>query len=135
MKVDHEEAIALDVVLAAVDIEKFHPSLTLPVPPSDNNLAVPITRAGRATLVMSKKARAYKMAVAPLYKDKYTPPKDGWLVVLYKAYFDHKARDANNIVKVLLDVLFTQDNRVLAWALPPEIDKRDPRVEIWMVEI
>lgn len=54
------------------------------------------------------------------------------IIMLYRPVYEDRRRDAVNGQKIVIDTLFDQDKYVHPWILPMQLDKEDPRVELWL---
>ncbi len=118
---------ALDKVVSAWHRQDFVYIEYLPLPPSDNQ-KVKWRQAYEAL-------KAYKEDVQKIIAAEKVELPDPPAFLLYKCYLNRKDRDAGNCQKALLDALYRNDNQVYPMCLPPEVDKKDPRVEVWIVKI
>ena len=100
----------------------------LPLPPSDNE-RVHWRKAYEKLKLYKEEVGVVLLASAntslPL------PP----VILLYKCYLNRASRDAQNCQKALVDALYRQDKEAYPWCLPPEVDKKNPRVEVWLIKI
>lgn len=106
------------------------PDLTLPVPPTDNRRLI---RGRQGRLVLSGAARSYLATCRPIFGKR--SPKTGHVLMVYKVYFTSRRRDGGNCMKILKDTLYNEDKNVLGWELPSGVDTRNPRVEVYLVEL
>lgn len=115
-------------------------SLTLPFPPSTNNLFV-TARFGRTTRrVSSPQARAYAKAVAEAVKEvRAMPAPSGELRAVIAAWVpDRRARDLDNMVKAPLDALvkagvMADDSLIVDLRIyRAGLDKANPRITVWL---
>jgi crossover junction endodeoxyribonuclease RusA len=104
--------------------------LTLPYPPSTNNLYATV----RGRRVLSREGRQYKERAAILAVAHGMKPVDGEVVVTLKVYRPRRAGDLDNTLKIILDSL-----KGIAWADDAQVvgidarryeDKHNPRVVV-----
>ena len=99
----------------------------LPLPPSDNE-KVHWRKA-------YEKLKVFREDVQVILLTKKVPIPTAPVILLYKCYLNRSDRDPQNCQKALLDALYKQDKNVYPWTLVPEVDKKNPRVEVWIVKI
>ena len=126
--------------------------LTLPLPPTDNNLRVPTARGGKAGMVKSKVYRdleqqadiawtnhgLYNKIMIFWQPDK--PTFEAQHVYQIKIFMASKRTDISNFTKALKDWckgnVYTEDKWVdFHIQMPVQIDKDNPRVEIFLEPI
>ena len=115
-------------------------SLTLPFPPSTNNLFV-TARFGRTTRrVSSPQARAYAGTVAKHVQALGAPPApSGELRAVIAAWVpDRRARDIDNLCKAPLDALvkagvMADDSLIVDLRIyRAGLDRQNPRITVWL---
>ncbi|UKS25039.1 RusA family crossover junction endodeoxyribonuclease [Paenibacillus sp. HWE-109] len=99
----------------------------------------------RRIKVLSRDAEHYQnlailLAKAWRTKNKWKPPDGKVIVNLWYFWPDNKKRDTHNTLKLLLDCLeaaqiYTNDRYALPRIMDYEVDKKNPRVEIEIVEV
>jgi crossover junction endodeoxyribonuclease RusA len=111
----------------------------LPLPPSVNHLYRNFTKNGRRMRVTTAKARKWFTDAAWILKDAKTPwwetLDEKCVVDLWVWWPDRRARDCDNLNKVILDALthngiVTDDHFCLPRWQDYGIDKHNPRVEV-----
>ena len=107
-------------------------ALTLPLPPSTNNLYVNARGRGR---ILSKAGREYKQAVRVLALGARLPLLRGDVVLTMTVYFpNRRRRDLDNTLKVCLDslsgVAYADDSQVSELHLYRAYDSGNPRAEL-----
>jgi crossover junction endodeoxyribonuclease RusA len=107
-------------------------TLTLPLPPSANNLYVNARGRGR---ILSKAGREYKQAVRILAMGARLPLLRGDVVLTMTVYFpNRRRRDLDNTLKVCQDsltgVAYADDSQVCELHLYREYDSGNPRAEV-----
>ena len=129
--------------------ERVFPFITLPLPPTDNSLKIPVIRHKRGGkshpyLVSTSAYKNYKKAFKvdweiwhrqnPDFK-LYEPNKDCFLAFTFTVYMKTWQTDAQNYCKALRDVLsgnLYKDDRYTyvlpTLNCPPQIDKNNPRI-------
>lgn len=106
-------------------IEEGEPTVTIAVPPSDNKRLIWQSKLRR--FILSNEARKFRDEYSQLRPMMPEPP----CILAYKIY-KKRERDSSNIVKLMLDTLYKEDKQVYPWCLPPDVDKKEPRVDIWI---
>ncbi len=123
--------------------------LTLPLPPTDNNLRIPTARGGKAGMVKSKVYRYwenqchcewFKFQEKLLDNQKWqldVPTFERQHVYQIKIFMASKRTDISNFTKALKDWckgnVYTEDKWVdFHIQMPVQIDKDNPRVEIFL---
>lgn len=115
-------------------------SLSLPFPPSTNNLFV-TARFGRTTRrVSSPQARAYAEAVAKRVRDlgALQAPAGELRAVIAAWLPDRRARDLDNLCKAPLDALvkagvMVDDSLIVDLRIyRAGLDKANPRITVWL---
>lgn len=112
--------------------------LTLPVPPSVNNLHYNTRGGGRRLTAKAQNYTRDSRALIQQFADEQRwsqPTKHVWLYVDMVFYFpDRRRRDASNCLKLLLDVMegivYHNDYIALPRIQSVEYDKEHPRVEV-----
>lgn len=113
--------------------------LKLPLPPSDNRRFIIPRYLNR--LILSKEHREYKKNAGLIAKTIWgnkilIPSFENQLTIKCIVYLPDKRRDGSNIEKVLKDtlkgVVYDDDKWVLIHIVKIEIDKNNPRVELWI---
>ena len=104
--------------------------LVLPYPPSLNRLY----RVNNGRPILSREARAYRLAVQTLLSASGYKPASGPLALSVAAYRPRKAGDADNLLKALLDslngLLWGDDGQLEEIHVYRYDDKARPRVEL-----
>lgn len=105
-------------------------SLTLPYPPSTNNLYENTTRGRRK----SECAKQYRIDVQKILLVEKVRPLLGPVCLTLHVFRPRKARDLSNCVKALEDALtgfaYQDDKQVVEIYLRRDDDKVNPRVEV-----
>lgn len=106
---------------------------TLPYPPSVNTYWRSIVIRGQVRVLISKKGRDYKKAVADILKGHAAPPSAP-LAINLKFYRPRRIGDLDNCLKATLDalkgILFVDDSQICEIHATREDDKENPRVEV-----
>ena len=126
---------------------KEKPSLSLPLPPTDNRRLIPgvaKSRGGRSVVrfIKSNETREFEKLVAILYKgldallcatEKYP------IIIAIKTYRPNRRSDATNYIKSIKDVLegmlYVDDKYVYTVCLPAPVDKENPRADLWIWQV
>jgi crossover junction endodeoxyribonuclease RusA len=107
--------------------------LTLPYPPSTNNLYATV----RGRRVLSREGRQYKERAAILAVAHGMKPVDGEVVVTLKVYRPRRAGDLDNSIKAVLDsvkgLAWRDDSQVKRIEAERFEDKVNPRVEMEVI--
>ena len=137
-----EASIFRNVVQEMVNDFKSYaplPSAVMPLPPSDNKRLQPGRVRGKWRLIKSTEYSGFiEGARLEMWSKLDAPWKvttDYRCVLVVKPFYPNRKWDAGNVKKAVEDVLFAQDKDVLTWIMPPGLDKEQPRVEVWSVEI
>ncbi len=122
--------------------------LKVPLPPTDNNLRIPIIANGRPKIISSTEYVKWKVKVDKIwlrfvYDLKVNgkrwkldnPTYEEQLTYKYKLYVDNKCKDIQNFEKALKDFMSKRVYKDDKWVkidlqLPVEVDPNNPRVEI-----
>ena len=119
--------------------------ITLPLPPSKNEIKIPV----RGRLIHTTKYNKYKKMVYPIIVEQlvhnpemryiygqpmFKPTLEVQLELKIKVYLKDKRRDATNIIEPLLDVLkgylYDDDKYILVNMEEIKLDPHNPRVEV-----
>lgn len=120
-------------IIRICDIQE--PNLVLDIPPSDNKRK---TKGHGGRIFTARAVKQFKEYALMEVRSKDIWLPDPPVIVLYRAHFDSRRRDAANISKVMVDALFKQDRKAVPWPLPPrheDVDKKSPHVDIWFVKV
>lgn len=114
-------------------------NLTLPWPPTTNNLYLTVMMKGRPVRVPSKEAKVFKKAVGQICQAGRVKPFIGSVAVSLNAYRPRRVGDIDNVLKAVLDSLkgyaWGDDAQVTEIHAYRHDDKFQPRVEIEIREI
>ena len=124
--------------------------ITLPLPPTDNRLRMPVKRGKNAQLVKTSEYRQWGQDAAIAWEEwarlndwrlLYLPTEEQQLEFKYQLFLPNRRTDIGNYTKAIADFLggnkteaqrlFSDDHWiVLRLAAPVTLDKANPRVEI-----
>ena len=114
-------------------------NLTLPWPPSTNNLYATVMMKGRPVRVPSGEAKKFKKEVGKICVAARLQPFSGRVSVSLTAYRPRRVGDIDNLLKAPLDALkgyaWDDDAQVIELHVFRFDDKFKPRVEIEIREI
>jgi crossover junction endodeoxyribonuclease RusA len=115
--------------------------LILKLPPSVNHMYINAKIRGRNIRVLKKHANEWFIDSLKLIKDyvfmtKWETINEKIILELYFYYPNNRLRDSHNTLKILLDVLekgeiYSNDKYALPRVMDYEVDKNNPRVEIF----
>jgi Holliday junction resolvase RusA-like endonuclease len=106
--------------------------ITLPLPPSTNNLYRNVPGKGR---VLNKQGREYKQAARMVAMGARPPMLRGDVLLCMTVYFpNRRRRDLSNTLKIVEDALkgiaYADDSQVARIELTREYDNSNPRAEV-----
>lgn len=114
-------------------------SFTFPMPPTTNDMFIPIMFKGRATLVPSKQAKEYKVNVAELAEQQGAFLMSGTIRFTMHVFRKTRRGDVSNRIKIVEDALtgiaYYDDEQVAEIHLYRHLSRKNPRVEILLEQI